>query len=112
MQEEKHLPPKRQVLWIQGKLLGEHSLQVHEAGQAVLLDHVGLALNQRQAVVNEGLGHAVALGVDPLARELLFEVGNVGEVEISDKQLNGFKVAFTGSAKSVTLKLFIKGGTI
>lgn len=38
--------------------------------------------------------------------------GNVGEVEISDKQLNGFKVAFTGSAKSVTLKLFIKGGTI
>lgn len=38
--------------------------------------------------------------------------GNVGEVEISDKQLNGFKVAFTGSAKSVMLKLFIKGGTI
>lgn len=44
--------------------------------------------------------------------EVTAKNGNVGEVEISDKQLNGFKVAFTGSAKSVTLKLFIKGGTI
>ena len=81
MQEEKHLPPKRQVLCIQGKLLGEHSLQVHEAGQAVLLDHVGLALNQRQAVVNEGLGHAVALGVDPLAGHLLLGVGHQAQVK-------------------------------
>lgn len=38
--------------------------------------------------------------------------GNVGEVEITDKQLNGFKVAFTGSAKSVTLKIKIRGGII
>lgn len=44
--------------------------------------------------------------------EVTAKSGNVGEVEISDKQLNGFKVAFTGSATSVTLKLFIKGGTI
>lgn len=44
--------------------------------------------------------------------EVTAKNGNVGEVEISDKQLNGFKVAFTGSATSVTLKLFIKGGTI
>ena len=38
--------------------------------------------------------------------------GNVGEVDITDKQLNGFKVAFTGSAKSVTLKIKIRGGII
>lgn len=44
--------------------------------------------------------------------EVTAKNGNVGEVEITDKQLNGFKVAFTGSATSVTVKLYIKGGTI
>lgn len=38
--------------------------------------------------------------------------GNVGEIVVSDKQLNGFKVAFTGSATSISLTLKIKGGTI
>lgn len=36
--------------------------------------------------------------------------GFPGEIEISAKLLNGFKVAFTGSAKSVTVKLYVKGG--
>ncbi len=36
--------------------------------------------------------------------------GAVGEIEYSDKLLNGFKVAYTGSAKSVTLNLYIRGG--
>lgn len=35
---------------------------------------------------------------------------NVGEVFIYDKQLNGFKVKYTGSAASVTLDLFVSGG--
>ena len=36
--------------------------------------------------------------------------GFPGEIEISAKLLNGFKVAFTGSAASVTVKLYVKGG--
>lgn len=36
--------------------------------------------------------------------------GFPGEIVISAKLLNGFKVAFTGSAKSVTVKLYVKGG--
>ena len=36
--------------------------------------------------------------------------GDVGDVLISDKLLNGFKVRFDGSAKSATVKLIIKGG--
>jgi len=36
--------------------------------------------------------------------------GFPGEIEISAKLQNGFKVAFTGSAKSVTVKLYVKGG--
>lgn len=38
------------------------------------------------------------------------EDGLVGDIHITDKQLNGFKVSFDGSAKSVTLTLRIKGG--
>lgn len=36
--------------------------------------------------------------------------GAVGQVDFSDKLLNGFKVAFTGSATSVTLDLYVRGG--
>lgn len=36
--------------------------------------------------------------------------GFPGEIIISAKLLNGFKVASTGSAESVTVKLYVKGG--
>lgn len=36
--------------------------------------------------------------------------GALGDVEITNKLLNGFKVHFTGSAKSATINLFVKGG--
>ena len=35
---------------------------------------------------------------------------NVGDVVVYDKQVNGFKIAFTGSAKSVTVRCFVQGG--
>lgn len=37
-------------------------------------------------------------------------VGEVGDIEISAKALNGFKIAYTGSGTSVTVTLRIKGG--
>lgn len=36
--------------------------------------------------------------------------GFVGDIVISDKMLNGFKVAFTGSANSVNIKCYVQGG--
>ena len=36
--------------------------------------------------------------------------GNAGEVEISDKLTNGFKMGFNGSAKSATVKYTVLGG--
>lgn len=36
--------------------------------------------------------------------------GEVGDIKITDKLLNGFKVEFDGSASSVTVVLRIKGG--
>ena len=37
--------------------------------------------------------------------------GIVGVFDITDKMLNGFKLAYSGSASSVTVKLTIKGGS-
>lgn len=36
--------------------------------------------------------------------------GNVGDIHITDKKVNGFKVAFDGSAKEAVVKLRITGG--
>lgn len=42
--------------------------------------------------------------------EVLESDGQVGEIIVSDKALNGFKIAYTGSGSSVTLAVRIKGG--
>lgn len=34
----------------------------------------------------------------------------VGDIVISDKLLNGFKIAHTGSAKTVNVKIYVQGG--
>ena len=36
--------------------------------------------------------------------------GRLGEVEVYDKQLNGFKLRFTGSASQVKIKYKVRGG--
>lgn len=36
--------------------------------------------------------------------------GFVGDIIISDKMLNGFKIEFTGSATSVAVKCYVQGG--
>lgn len=42
--------------------------------------------------------------------EITAAVGNPGEIVISDKLTNGFKIAFSGSATSVTVKYKVIGG--
>lgn len=42
--------------------------------------------------------------------EVISADGEVGNVIVTDKQLNGFKIAFTGSAKNVTIKYYVQGG--
>ena len=39
------------------------------------------------------------------------DTGAVGEICITDKQVNGFKIAHTGSAKRVNVKYIVEGGT-
>lgn len=42
--------------------------------------------------------------------EISVAVGNVQAVEVYDKQLNGFKIRYDGSATSVTIKYYVTGG--
>lgn len=42
--------------------------------------------------------------------EIQGDTVNVGDIVVFDKQLNGFKVKYTGSAKTVTVKLYVHGG--
>lgn len=43
--------------------------------------------------------------------EIVAHTGPVGGIHVTDKLLNGFKLAFDGSGTSVTLKIKIRGGT-
>ena len=36
--------------------------------------------------------------------------GGIGEIKITDKQLNGFKIEYTGAARSVVVKCTVQGG--
>lgn len=36
--------------------------------------------------------------------------GGVGEIRVTDKMVNGFKIAFSGGASSVTLNCVVQGG--
>jgi hypothetical protein len=42
--------------------------------------------------------------------EITANVGNVGEIVVTDKLINGFKIAHTGSAPSVSVKYTVIGG--
>lgn len=44
--------------------------------------------------------------------EITSASGNPGEIVITDKLTNGFKIQYTGSAKSATVKYAIIGGVI
>ncbi len=38
--------------------------------------------------------------------------GNIGEVTVTDKAVNGFKIGYSGGAKSATVKFYVIGGFI
>lgn len=42
--------------------------------------------------------------------ELIESKGPIGQVKVFDKLLNGFKIAYSGSATSATFRYMVKGG--
>ena len=104
-----------------GNLLGEflaevvykHERQISNVGGEVITRTLK---NTNEDFYNNNSAQTVALSVarDTLDyrvdAEIQGDVTNVGDVVIYDKQLNGFKVKYTGSAPEVTLKLYVHGG--
>ena len=90
--------------------LGEavDKLHVVETGTVTLTNSAKYPFNNSQKTV------ALAAQRNTPAYVVITEVksfvGNVGEIVVSDILANGFKIAFTGSATSVTVEYKILGG--
>ena len=81
-----------------------------EVIEATLTNTLSLPFNDSLTTVGLSMARANTnydVGVDVLSAT---GTRMVGDVIVSDKQLNGFKIKFTGSASSVTVRLRIRGG--
>lgn len=88
-----------------GQLQAEQAVEEHKV---TLTNTKGYPFNDSQRTINlEVTRTTTAYTVDV---EIGEHDGDVGDVVISDKLLNGFKVRYDGSAKSATVTLRIKGG--
>ncbi|NSW90201.1 MAG: hypothetical protein HPY74_05900 [Firmicutes bacterium] len=79
---------------------------IPEIGQIVLTNAQQYPFNNSKVTVNlvkarNTLNYTVTVE---------YNGNNVGDVIVSDKQLNGFKLEYTGSAASVTVKYYVRGG--
>lgn len=93
------------ILVHQGQLIKK---LVGEAGTAVLANTLDYPFNNSiKTIALNTKRDTVDYTVDVDASTT---IGDVGKIVITDKQLNGFKIAFTGSAPSVSIKYIVKGG--
>ncbi|CAK7059457.1 MAG: hypothetical protein EUB_03423 [Eubacterium sp.] len=78
-----------------------------------------VTLTNAKAFPFNGSGATIALkkarktmNYDLFPEVVSYEGGEVGEIVVFDKQLNGFKIRFTGSATKVKIKYRVRGGII
>ena len=95
----------RQIGWRTDAL---EKATVQETGTKTLTNTKNFPFNDSKATValtnvRENLNYVVVI-IEATG------AGNIGEVEVSDRLTNGFKLAFTGSSKSVTVKYAVIGG--
>lgn len=78
------------------------------------LREISLTNNQEYPFNNSEITVALLKERDTLNYRVLTEVlssdGTVGRVMVYDKAKNGFKIRYTGSATSASIKCFIQGG--
>lgn len=82
-------------------------LVICESGSVILANTLAYPFNNSQVTI--------ALANTQLDTDyaVIAEVGNqanTGEITVFDKQVNGFKMAYTGSAASVTVNYYVLGG--
>lgn len=79
-----------------------------EIGSAVLTNSLTFPFNNSKKSVSlvnrqKDINYGVMAWTDS-------EAGNIGDIQVTDKQVNGFKVAYSGSAKTATIKYIVIGG--
>lgn len=79
-----------------------------ETGEITLTNSQKYPFNNSTATV--GLKQKMETTAYTVETDVLSAAGEVGRIVISDKQLNGFKISYTGSATSAKIKFFVKGG--
>ena len=99
--------------------------QRHDAEHEAMVDaellgelHEVTLTNSQRYPFNSSLDAPHTIALSQTRRNLFYSVeaevlesdGQVGEIIISDKALNGLRIAYTGSGASVTLAVRIKGG--
>ena len=88
----------------------DSEVPVSESGQTTLTNTKKFPFNDSQKSVALAKTQAdINYTVTP---EIVSAVGNPGEIVVSDKQVNGFKLAHTGSATSVVVKYIVIGGVV
>ena len=88
------------------RLLNQHN--VAQTGSKTLTNNLVFPFNDSQ--VSVALSHALDNTNYDVVIKSATGAGNIGEIEITDRQVNGFKMAFTGSANSVTVTYAVIGG--
>ena len=96
--------------WVRQKVADFAAEFLNEIQEVTLTNTLTFPFNDSTQTVSLGTARKT-LNYD-VSWELISANGNVGDITVFDKQLNGFKIAFDGSATSVTLKLRIKGGML
>lgn len=79
-----------------------------EIGQVTLTNSLTFPFNNSKKTV--AIGNPRDNGYYHVVTDVVSAVGCVGEVVVSDRLTNGFKLEYTGSASSVTIKYIVIGG--
>ncbi len=79
-----------------------------EAGEVTLTNTLTFPFNNSIQTVS--LKRKIESSLYIVIPEIVSAVGNPGEIVVSEKLVNGFKLAHTGSASSVTVKYTVIGG--
>lgn len=99
------------VTWIEAECAKFRAEFLNEVRTVTLSNSLKYPFNNSQQTVS------MATARNTLNYDVAVEVtsatgGEVGDIAVTDKQLNGFKLAYSGSATSVAFKIRIKGGML
>lgn len=91
--------------------------QLSDKVEAQAGEQIEVTLTNTQQYPFNNSNKAVQLGTNRnkknytvLVEVLSSEGGGVGEILVTNKLLNGFQIAYTGAASSVTVKCIVQGG--